>query len=177
MRSSSTRNRSRCVLVLGCCAVVAVSGIPAAGQQRLTAKMKKVAPANSLVSAGDAARPLDGAWRLVRALDPRSGQLREIPAGIEMTKLVVGGRFAWVVAQNGRAIAGAGGTYAVNGDSYSETVSYAVGQNQQGLIGTTTTFTWKLEGGKWHHKGTLRAGQAKQEIEEMWERVPEEKRP
>jgi hypothetical protein len=90
-----------------------------------------------------------------------------------MTKLVVGGRFVWIVSQNGRAVAGAGGSYTVSPDAYAETVSYAVGQNQQPLIGTTTKFTWRFEGGKWHHKGTLRVGQAKQEIDESWERIPE----
>ena len=74
--------------------------------------------------------------------------------------------------QGGRAVAGAGGTYTVTPEGYSETVSYAVGQNQQPLIGTTTKFTWSFEGGKWHHKGTLRAGQTKQEIDEIWDAFP-----
>jgi hypothetical protein len=89
-----------------------------------------------------------------------------------MTKLIVGGRFSWVVVRNGRAVAGAGGRYVTTARNYTETVTYAVGDNQAGLIGTSTTFTSTMEDGKWHHRGTLRAGPAKQEIDEIWERIP-----
>jgi hypothetical protein len=52
---------------------------------------------------------LDGAWRLVRSKDARTGQMRGMPPGVEMTKLLVGGRYAWTVVRDGKAISGAGG--------------------------------------------------------------------
>jgi hypothetical protein len=121
--------------------------------------------------AGDVKTRLDGAWRLIRTLDPATGKLRPVPEGVEMTKLIVGGRFSWIVAQNGRAIAGAGGRCVTTARSYTETVTYAVAPNQQPLVGTSTTFTSTMENGKWHHRGTLRVGQQKQEIDEIWERI------
>ncbi len=119
----------------------------------------------------NAKTPLDGAWRLVSVKDP-AGQMRRLPPGVEMTKLVVGGRYTWTVVQNGRAVAGAGGSYSVSGDTYTETVTYAVGDRQQPMVGKSFKFTWKFEGGRWHHKGGLNAGTARQEIDEIWERVP-----
>ena len=116
--------------------------------------------------------PLEGAWQLVSAKDPRSGEMRKLPAGLEMTKLVVGGRYVWMVVQNDKVVAGAGGHYTVDDDSYTEDVQFPLGKNQQGMVGKSFKFTWKIEDGKWHHKGTLKAGNAEQEIDEIWERVP-----
>jgi hypothetical protein len=115
---------------------------------------------------------LDGAWRLVSALDPRSGEMRKLPEGIEMTKLVIGGRYVWTVSKDGKAVAGAGGRYTVADDAYTEDVVFAISQNQQGMTGKSFKFSWKIEDGKWHHKGTLKVGNVKQEIDEIWERVP-----
>jgi hypothetical protein len=137
-----------------------------------TATSHALAQAPARKQPGDVKSRLDGAWRLISALDPATGKLRPIPEGVEMTKLIVGGRFSWVVVQNGKAVAGAGGRYVTTARSYTETVTYAVGQNQQPLVGTSTTFTSAMENGKWHHRGTLRVGQQKQEIDEIWERIP-----
>jgi len=115
--------------------------------------------------------PLDGAWRLVSVKDA-TGQMRRLPAGLEMTKLLVVGRYAWTVVQNGRAVAGAGGSYSVANDTYTETVTYCVSERQQSMVGKSFKFTWKIEGGQWHHKGVLDVGTAQQEIDELWERIP-----
>ena len=96
----------------------------------------------------------------------------KLPAQIEMTKLVIGGRYVWSVAQNGKAVAGAGGNYTTGDGDYTEEATFAIGQNQQGMVGKSFKFTWKIEDGKWYHKGTLKVGNAEQEIDEIWERVP-----
>jgi RNA polymerase sigma factor (sigma-70 family) len=115
---------------------------------------------------------LEGAWRLVSSKDPRSGQIRALPADVEVTKLIVDGRYFWTVIQNGTATTGAGGRYEVDGETYTEFVGYAVGDNTKPLVGGTFKFTCKTEDGKWHHRGTVDVGAAKQEIDEVWERVP-----
>jgi hypothetical protein len=115
---------------------------------------------------------LDGAWRLVRSKDPRTGQMRGMPPGVEMTKLLVGGQYAWTVVREGTALGGAGGKYKVDDKTYSETVVYSVGENMLPLVGRACPFTWTIEGGKWHHKGTLKVGSIKQEVDEIWEPVP-----
>jgi hypothetical protein len=115
---------------------------------------------------------LDGAWRLVRSKDPRTGQMRGMPPGVEMTKLLVGGRYAWTVVRDGKAVSGAGGKFTVDDKTYTEIVVYSVGQNMVPLVGTTCPFTWTIEDGQWHHKGTLKVGAARQEIDEIWEPAP-----
>jgi hypothetical protein len=155
--SRASSHPGRWVVVAGSVLLLAWGGPLALGQGEAKEKSKS---------------RLDGAWRLVSSKDPSSGQLRAVPQGIEMTKLLVGGRFAWAVVQDGKAIAGAGGQFTVEGDTYTETVTYAVADNQQPLVGKSFKFTAKVEGGKWHHTGTLKVGDARQEIDEVWERIP-----
>jgi hypothetical protein len=150
----------RVFLLLGFGLFLLATGLPSTAQQ-----------AKKEVGAKRARSQLDGAWRLVSAKEA-DGQTREVPAGVEMTKLVVDGRFAWMVVQNGTAVSGAGGTYTFTDDAYTEKVTYGVTDNQQPLVGKTFTFTWKLEGGKWHHKGVLKTDAGEQVIDEVWERIP-----
>jgi hypothetical protein len=116
--------------------------------------------------------PLDGAWRLVSQKDPRTGQMRKLSAGIEMTKLIVGGRYVWTVVQNSKVLGGAGGRYTVKDDEYIEDVTFVLASNLQGMTGKSFTFSWKIEDGKWRHKGTMKAGNVEQVIDEIWERIP-----
>jgi hypothetical protein len=118
---------------------------------------------------------LDGAWRLVTTKDPATGEQRKLPEGAEMTKLIVGGRFVWTVVQDGKAVSGAGGTYALDDNSYTETVTFALSNDARGaevLVGKSFKFTWTIEDGKWRHKGTIKLGNGDQEIDEVWERIP-----
>jgi hypothetical protein len=98
--------------------------------------------------------------------------MRGVPPGVEMTKLVVGGRYAWTVVRGGKALGGAGGKYEVDDKTYTETVVYSVGESMMPLVGKSCPFQWTIEDGKWHHKGTLEAGAVRQEIDEIWEPVP-----
>ena len=135
--------------------------------QRSLAQVSKIAKKKA------SAKPtLDGAWRLVSIKDHRTQRMRPLPAGIEMIKLLVGGRYSWTVVQNGKAVSGAGGRYKVDGESYTEEVTYALGDNNQAMVGHSFDFTWKIENGKWHHVGTLKIGTVAQDVDEFWEPAP-----
>ena len=56
--------------------------------------------------------------------------------------------------------------------SHAEMVVSAVGQNMLPLVGSTCPFTWTIADGQWHHKGTLKVGSVRQEVDEIWEPVP-----
>jgi hypothetical protein len=135
--------------------------------QRALAQVDKVAKKKSSTTP-----TLDGAWRMVSVKDHRTQMMRKLPAGLEMIKLLVGGHYSWTVVQNGKAVGGAGGRYKVDGQSYTEEVTYAVGDNNQAIVGHSFDFTWKIEDGKWHHVGTLRIGTAAQPVDEIWEPAP-----
>jgi hypothetical protein len=162
MRRRSTLLVSASALTLFATPFLVGLAHPAAGQDARTDKDKGKAKSSS---------PLDGAWRLVSSKDPRIGQMRKPSPTIEMTKLVVGGRYAWTIARGDTVVAGAGGKYTVKDDTYTEDVVFTVGPNQQPMAGKSFKFTWKIEDGHWHHKGTIKIGNVEQEIDEIWERI------
>jgi hypothetical protein len=165
MSRSRRSRRAGVLLVLGGLAILLVPG----HRSSMAQEKKKVKPV------AEAKMPLEGAWRLVSSKNPATGQQRALPATIEMTKLVVGGRYIWNVVQDGKAIAGAGGKYTRDGDSYTETVTYTVASDQRStefLVGKSFTFTWKLVDGKWLHRGKMKLGASEQQIDEVWEPIP-----
>ena len=111
--------------------------------------------------------PLEGAWKVTsRKID---GEDRKPTGGGEMVKIVSGGRFVWTVTEKGRVLAMAGGSYSIEGDRYTEKVTYA-DENQQEMVGHEFKFKWEIKDGRWHHVGTLEIQNSKVEIDETWER-------
>ena len=115
---------------------------------------------------------LEGAWRLVSVKDPRTGQTHQLPPGIELTKLVVGGRVIWTLTQDGNVLAGAGGSYSITGSTYTEKIAFSIGENYKHLVGQSVECTWKIENGKWHHTGTVQTPTGPFQVDEIWERLP-----
>jgi hypothetical protein len=63
----------------------------------------------------------------------------------------------------------AGGRYELNGDTYIESLDYASWEDYKD---SQAVFTWRLDGGRWYHKGVLNSPDGnKFLIEEVWERV------
>ena len=52
---------------------------------------------------------------------------------------------------------------------YTEFIEFA--HERDFLVGKEPRFTWKLDGDKWYHKGTIKTDQGDIEIDELWERV------
>jgi hypothetical protein len=126
--------------------------------------------------AGGADKPevgtkLDGAWKLVGARSGDGGEYAPLPDGLEQYKLVVGGRFIWTTSKDGKVQLAGGGRYTVAGDTYTEFIEYTHGEGVEGLAGKEAKFTWKLDGGRWYHKGTIKTDQGDIPIDELWERA------
>lgn len=114
--------------------------------------------------------PLDGVWTLVsRSSTLRGEQLP--PNGWEMTKFVSAGRFAWFITRDGVIRMGSGGTCSVEGDRYTERVSFVSDPKLKWMLDQTFTFTWSIEGGRWHHIGVFRMGEKMAQVDEVWERA------
>jgi hypothetical protein len=62
---------------------------------------------------------------------------------------------------------GAGGSYTLHGDTYTESVDFA-GRGMMSYLGKKQVFTVRVENGKWHQSGALSDGL---HIEEVWQRV------
>jgi hypothetical protein len=126
------------------------------------------------LSAGDekkeAAKPenkLIGTRKLVSA--KYGGQEFNFPEGHTMLKHVTPSQFMWATYDSeGKVTRTAGGPYSLKGDKYEETPEYGFSQDFETIKGKTHSFTWRVEGNKWHHDGKLANGLT---IEEVWERV------
>ena len=121
-----------------------------------------VALAWSQKTGGHAKSQLDGVWELV------SGQ--PLPKGARDIKVIVGKHFIFAAydTENGRPLYTAGGTYTLNGNSYTEHMDFASDVIAGGLIGKDQQFTIKVEGDTFTQTGTLTNGNA---LSEVWRRV------
>jgi hypothetical protein len=118
---------------------------------------------------GDAkpANELLGTWKRISAT--YDGKESRLPEGFTQLKHVTPTQFTWVLyGEDGKVVAGLGGSYSLKGDEYVETPEYGVGEGFDQLKGKQQVFKWKIEGNKWHHTGKLSSGVT---IEETWERV------
>jgi len=105
---------------------------------------------------------LDGVWELV------SGQ--PLPKGARDIKVILGGHFIFAAydTENGKRLYTAGGTYILNGSSYTEHMDFASDVIAAGLVGKDQQFTVKVDGGTFTQTGTLSNGKP---LSEVWKRV------
>ena len=105
---------------------------------------------------------LDGVWELV------SGQ--PLPKGARDLKMITGRYFVFVAydTENGRPLYTAGGTFDLNGTSYTEHMDFASDVIAAGLVGKDQQFTVKVDGNTFTQTGTLSNGKP---LSEVWRRV------
>ena len=122
-----------------------------------------VFPALSQTNGSDAKKSqLDGTWELV------SGQ--QLPKGARDIKIISGGHFIFVAydTEKGKPLYTGGGTYVLNGSSYSEHIDFASDEISTGLVGKDQPFTVKVDGDTFTQTGTLSNGKG---LSETWKRV------
>jgi hypothetical protein len=105
---------------------------------------------------------LDGTWELV------SGQ--QLPEEARDIKIISGGHFIFVAydTENGKPLYTGGGTYILNGSSYTEHVDFGSDEISAGLVGKDQPFTAKVGGDTFTQTGTLSNEKV---LSEVWKRV------
>ena len=106
---------------------------------------------------------LDGTWELV------SGQ--PLPKGARDSKIISGGHFIFVAydTEKGKPLYSGGGTYSLNGSSYTEHIDFASDEiSGASLAGKDQPFTVKVDGDTFSQTGTLSNGKG---LSETWKRV------
>ena len=104
---------------------------------------------------------LDGAWELL------SGQ--PLPEGTRDIKILSAGNFMFAAydTATGKPLYAAGGTYILEGNSYTEHMDFASGKIA-GLAGKDQSFTIKKNGDIFTQTGTLTNGKP---LSEVWKRL------
>lgn len=114
--------------------------------------------------------PLAGAWRITeRANDGQSGLVKIHQQGTRKTlKILSGTRFQWIAFDTAEKTFynTGGGTYTLKNGKYSERIEFFSKDNNR--VGNTVTFDYKLDNGRWDHKGMSTAGKP---VHEIWEKI------
>ena len=105
---------------------------------------------------------LEDIWELV------SGQ--PLPKGARDIKIISGGHFIFVAydTEKGKPLYTGGGTYILNGTSYTEHMDFASDEISAGLTGKDQAFTVKVDRHTFTQTGTLSNGKS---LSETWKRV------
>src|SRR5436190_19683561 len=103
-------------------------------------------------------RQLDGVWELI------SGQ--PLPKGVRDIKILSAGRVMFVAydTETGKPLYTGGGTYILNGSSYTEHMDFASDVIAAGLVGKDQQFTVKVDGDTVTQTGTLSNGKPLSEV-------------
>lgn len=114
--------------------------------------------------------PMAGAWHITERANGGEGELVKIhQEGTRKTlKLLSGTRFHWFAidpAVKGFYATG-GGTYKTANGKYTEKIEFFSKDNNR--VGTSLSFGWKLENGRWDHSGKSSDGKP---IHEIWEKI------
>jgi hypothetical protein len=104
---------------------------------------------------------LDGTWELV------AGQ--QLPKGAREIKIISGGHFIFAAYDTGKGelLGTGGGTYVLNGSSYTEHVDFG-DRISPGVVGKDQQFAVKIDGDTFVQAGTLSNGK---NLSETWKRV------
>ncbi len=105
---------------------------------------------------------LEGTWEMI------SGQ--QWPKGTRDIKIISGRHFVWVAyeTQKGKPLYTGGGTYFLNGASYTEHVDFMSDEISRGIVGKDQSFTLQVNGDTLTQTGALSNGQS---LSETWRRV------
>jgi hypothetical protein len=114
--------------------------------------------------------PLSGAWKITERVNEGQSELVKIQqTGTRRTvKLLSGTRFQWIAFDSADKTFynTGGGTYSAKNGKYTEKIEFFSSDNNR--VGTNLTFDYKLDNGRWDHKGTSTKGKP---VHEIWEKI------
>jgi hypothetical protein len=117
------------------------------------------------------AKPIEGAWKEVEARNGDAQEYQKPPAGAAIHDLIVGGRFALTIVQEGKVVGLIGGRYKSEGEKYTEIIEFVTGEGiPESFVGSSFEFTVKFDGDKFTKVGTIKVDGMDYKIDEKWER-------
>jgi len=109
-----------------------------------------------------------GTWKLASYNYGTSSGFIPVPKGDQHIKLITATHFMWAETDSAtrKVWSMAGGTYTLNGNTYTESIDFGI--NMDSYLGHNETFTLKVEGDLLFMSGILNDGY---KVEEIWQRV------
>jgi hypothetical protein len=111
---------------------------------------------------------IPGTWKLASYNYGTSHNFIPVPKGDQHIKLITETHFMWVETDTAtrKVLSMAGGTYTLNGNTYTESIDYGI--DMDSYLGHNQTFTVKVEGDLLFMSGILSDGY---KVEEIWQRA------
>ena len=111
-----------------------------------------------------------GTWQLVSAKYGDAKEFSDVSDSGPHIKMLTPDRFIWVIYDSKTKLISRsmGGSYRLQGSSYTETVEFFLPKGMKIYLGKEQTFTIRVEGDKLFQSGQLSDGM---KIEEIWQRV------
>ena len=122
-----------------------------------------------MLGCGHPSGKLVGAWEMEFPSSAPTERLgAEKIAGGKPVKILTDTHFAFGSTGAGGMMYAGGGTYTLDGDTYTEVIEYHFNPM---LIGQTVSFTCRLQGERWYHSGIFEIDGERFNIEEIWRRI------
>src|SRR5437763_13969715 len=114
--------------------------------------------AAKIAKSADLRTALVGTWKMTSM--KINGEKNDLPDEAVTYKHVTPGGFTWLSyeKESGKIFRAAGGTYTLQGDAYTETIEYGVGNDFDSIKHASHPFTCRIEGDTWYHTGHLASG-------------------
>ena len=124
--------------------------------------------AKAATGSADLRTALVGTWRMKSM--KVNGQVNTLPDRGVTYKHVTPGGFTWLSYEkdSGRIFRAAGGSYTLEGDTYTESIEYGMSDDFDVIKNASHPFKCRIEGDTWYHAGKLSNGTT---IDEVWTRV------
>jgi hypothetical protein len=110
-----------------------------------------------------------GTWELISYKYGDQPVFADFPKNRRRIRMVTETHWMWceIESTSKEMQTGAGGIYAREGDTYTESIQFA-GRGMTSYLGKKQVFTVRVDGDRWYQSGILSDGL---KIEEMWQRV------
>lgn len=128
----------------------------------------KAGAGKAAAEAEDQTGRVEGVWRIVGINGNASGEFQK--ASYDEYKIMSAGHYLWLSfePETGKVLRSGGGTYSIKRGTYTAHIEFSNSEDLRALVGQEYTGTFRLDGKKWYHHGTVPNGAV---FDELWERV------
>lgn len=111
---------------------------------------------------------VEGIWRITGINGNAGGEFQKPP--YDEYKIMSAGHYLWLSfdPETGKVLRSGGGAYSIKKGNYTARIEFSNSEDLRALVGQEYQGSFRLEGKKWYHHGTVPNGAV---FDELWERV------
>lgn len=115
--------------------------------------------------------PLEGVWVLVGTRAPGADRIEPPSGDIQRLKYVSARRFASLTLEGDAVVRAIAGSCRLGEDVYEESIENVLPPNDRWMLRREFEFSWRLDGDRWVHEGTMRGPDGTIAVHEIWQRL------